>query len=296
MTRPLKRQRRSAGHESESQGDRVSSRSSHDSHSNPVVALSSRPKPPRARPSRAPTRIPSSSPSSSPQKASSSLHPDKPKSLHNFFQPATEGQRWSAQKFEAKRPLAPVPKTTTTLDVDEIEDDYDSYDEIFTQHLASLDATPATDAASQKSSQPRRPAPKPARKPRQKSQPTKRFIMSAGSTGSGDKPRSSQSVVELDRRPWAQRFAPSSLEELAVHKRKVGDVRNWLEEAFAGKRPQVSTDDLRLMYRHQGEYCLWGSEVRRLTSTEIISPPGPRGCWKDHNVVPSIRLTPVRRC
>lgn len=238
--RPPKRQRRSTDHKNPSHGDQAA-RSSHEPTPQPV-ALSSRPKPPRARPGRAPTtRIPSSPPSS-PQKASLSPKTDKTKSLHLFFQPATEGQRWSSQKFEAKRPLAPVPKTT--LDVDEIEDDYDSYDEIFTQHLAGMNASSTTDAAGQGSSQTRRPAPKPVAKARLKSQPTKRFIMSARSAGSVDKLRSSQPLAEVDRRPWAQRFGPSSLEELAVHKRKVGDVRNWLEEAFSGKRPQVSTEDL----------------------------------------------------
>ncbi|KAJ5162474.1 hypothetical protein N7492_007866 [Penicillium capsulatum] len=234
--RPPKRQRRSTGDEKESQGDRVSARSTHDSIAHPVT-LSSRPKPPRARPTRAPTtRNPSSSPSSSPRKGSVSPNATKSKSLHSFFQPATDGQRWSSQKFETKRPLAPV--TETTFDVDEIEDDYDSYDEIFTQHLASLDATPASDAASQGSSQTRRPAPKPAAKTRPKSQPTKRFIMNPGPKVSVDQPRPRQSSTETDPRPWAQRFAPSSLEELAVHKKKVGDVRNWLEEAFSGRRRQ----------------------------------------------------------
>ncbi|KZO94552.1 hypothetical protein CALVIDRAFT_539005 [Calocera viscosa TUFC12733] len=33
---------------------------------------------------------------------------------------------------------------------------------------------------------------------------------------------------------WMDRFAPTSLEELAVHKRKVQDVRHWLEEATTG--------------------------------------------------------------
>lgn len=38
-----------------------------------------------------------------------------------------------------------------------------------------------------------------------------------------------------DARPWSERFAPANLDELAVHKRKVMDVRRWLEEVFAGR-------------------------------------------------------------
>ena len=41
--------------------------------------------------------------------------------------------------------------------------------------------------------------------------------------------------VEEDLRPWAERFAPQNLEELAVHSRKVADVRGWLETVMAGK-------------------------------------------------------------
>jgi cell cycle checkpoint protein len=47
------------------------------------------------------------------------------------------------------------------------------------------------------------------------------------------------SVVNDDKRPWVVQFGPSNLDELAVHKRKVGDVRNWLEAAYNGKRQKV---------------------------------------------------------
>jgi cell cycle checkpoint protein len=46
-------------------------------------------------------------------------------------------------------------------------------------------------------------------------------------------------VVNEDKRPWVVQFGPSNLDELAVHKRKVGDVRNWLETAYNGKRQKV---------------------------------------------------------
>lgn len=45
---------------------------------------------------------------------------------------------------------------------------------------------------------------------------------------------------EVDSRPWAQRFGPETLDELAVHKRKVADVQKWLEDVFAGRCKQVS--------------------------------------------------------
>ncbi|KXS94458.1 hypothetical protein AC578_4496 [Pseudocercospora eumusae] len=42
-----------------------------------------------------------------------------------------------------------------------------------------------------------------------------------------------------DRRPWTERFAPADISELAVHKRKVADVRGWLETTFRGKRHKI---------------------------------------------------------
>lgn len=44
--------------------------------------------------------------------------------------------------------------------------------------------------------------------------------------------------IDDDTRPWADRFAPASLEELAVHKRKVADVRAWLEAVMQGHMRQ----------------------------------------------------------
>ncbi|KAM3415504.1 Checkpoint protein rad17 [Cercospora zeina] len=39
--------------------------------------------------------------------------------------------------------------------------------------------------------------------------------------------------------PWTERFAPSDLSELAVHKRKVADVRAWLNSFYQGRRQSV---------------------------------------------------------
>lgn len=233
--RPTKRQRRSV-RGSESKGD--------PSNSIPKpVALLSRPKSKRARPNPAPsTRHTSgaSSPSPSPSKPGSSPDTSKSKSLHTFFQPATDGQRWSSQKFEAKRPL---PSGTETLDADEIEDDYDSYDEIFTQHIASQTSSFNTKSSFSSNNGPTRASvskPK-ATTTRRTNQSTKRFIMPPDSKSQNSRQSDPQPPNhKIDHRPWAQRFAPLNLDELAVHKRKVADVRKWLEDAFAGRGREVS--------------------------------------------------------
>ncbi|KAJ5490596.1 Checkpoint protein Rad17/Rad24 [Penicillium expansum] len=135
------------------------------------------------------------------------------------------------------------PSVRETVDVDLIEDDYDSYDEIFTQHLANERAATGLTAAS--SSQTRQPAPKPAPKPKLKApvkpprKTAKRFLLSTDAgNGTAKEPLVAQLVGEPDRRPWAQRFAPANLGELAVHKKKVSDVQHWLEDAFAGRRSE----------------------------------------------------------
>ncbi|KAL4802638.1 Rad17 cell cycle checkpoint protein-domain-containing protein [Aspergillus unguis] len=115
-------------------------------------------------------------------------------------------------------------------DQDLIEDDYDSYDELFTQHftdeklsrLDTVEPSPtALDGPPAKSQQ--RPAntirrflarPEPASKVQAASKPTPTV----------------EGVL-----PWSQRYAPRNLEELAVHKRKVRDVEQWLNEAFGGR-------------------------------------------------------------
>lgn len=56
------------------------------------------------------------------------------------------------------------------------------------------------------------------------------------------KEASSQAIAIDTRtglRPWADRYAPTGLEELAVHKKKVADVRLWLEQAFLGRERKV---------------------------------------------------------
>ncbi|RKF62066.1 Cell cycle checkpoint protein RAD17 [Erysiphe neolycopersici] len=43
-----------------------------------------------------------------------------------------------------------------------------------------------------------------------------------------------KSDIQDDTCTWAERFAPINLQELAVHKRKVADVKKWLEDAICG--------------------------------------------------------------
>lgn len=70
---------------------------------------------------------------------------------------------------------------------------------------------------------------------------SQRFKIAGRATGKGTDNKSSTSdgVVGVDTRPWAERFEPRSLEELAVHKKKVSDVRSWLENVLQGRDRKV---------------------------------------------------------
>lgn len=163
------------------------------------------------------------------------------KSLYSFFQPATEEQRWSARKVET-RPI-PEQKLEEFEDVDDlIEDDYDSYDEIFSQHIASGEANVREGSVSQPDR--RKSALRPSKdvvKPSKPVSSAKRFLMPASPdpTCQDQRVKTASGSTKDYQRPWAERYAPSELDELAVHKKKVADVQNWLTEVFMGRSRRV---------------------------------------------------------
>ena len=62
-------------------------------------------------------------------------------------------------------------------------------------------------------------------------------IMPTSSQKFARKPITEKRDVD-DMRPWAERFSPANLDELAVHKKKVADVRAWLDEVMNGRMRQ----------------------------------------------------------
>lgn len=44
---------------------------------------------------------------------------------------------------------------------------------------------------------------------------------------------------DIDLRPWAERYGPITLEEVMVHKKKVADVRTWLENCIQNRGHKV---------------------------------------------------------
>jgi cell cycle checkpoint protein len=46
---------------------------------------------------------------------------------------------------------------------------------------------------------------------------------------------SKQPFESVDNRPWFEKYGPISADELAVHKKKVSDVRTWVSDVFSGR-------------------------------------------------------------
>ncbi|KAL4883607.1 Rad17 cell cycle checkpoint protein-domain-containing protein [Aspergillus karnatakaensis] len=164
-----------------------------------------------------------------PQQSDAALPPESFSSTVNFNDP---NQQWPA-KVAMSGSACPRPENME--DEDLIEDDYDSYDELFTQHftdenLSQLDGT--------KSVRPSRGSPEPASARTAKGQHkstsnTKRFLLPSRTSSKNEFPE--YSTLAQEDLPWAQRYAPLTLDELAVHKRKVRDVEQWLDNALTGK-------------------------------------------------------------
>ena len=68
---------------------------------------------------------------------------------------------------------------------------------------------------------------------------SQRFLRASRATGKDAATQATSTNKEVDLRPWAERYAPTGLEELMVHKKKVADVRLWLERAFLGRERKV---------------------------------------------------------
>lgn len=71
-----------------------------------------------------------------------------------------------------------------------------------------------------------------------------------------------------DTRPWAERYGPTSLEDLIVHKKKVADVRGWLEGVVQGRNHKVDCTPLSLQAPADGQ-------------EEASNTQGPFWCGQD---------------
>ncbi|EXJ72670.1 uncharacterized protein A1O5_03816 [Cladophialophora psammophila CBS 110553] len=175
------------------------------------------------------------SPVSSPEKARKNAtikdEAEKNKSLHNFFSKATEEQRW---KRKSETPNVEVENNGELSDA--IEDDELSDETL--QELGFNRGRPNINSDRQL------PAVVSAtgilkRHADSSSLPsTQRFVKPTAPDRNVNNFGHPSQIDDQDHRPWADRYGPTNLEELVVHKKKVADVRNWLQGRMDGHNNQ----------------------------------------------------------
>ncbi|PGH11812.1 hypothetical protein AJ80_06970 [Polytolypa hystricis UAMH7299] len=184
-------------------------------------------------------------------------------SLHSFFQLAPAEQRWSRDgrgstsgggnggKNNNKgrgRDVISIPEAEEEEGVEEIEDEEeedfiedDSFDEIFTQHVIEEKnaVVPSSLVKNRQLRNNNKLGGKSEAKVKAKSSGAKKRFLLPESPVPGDTtlPTSTPLITEGSR-PWAEEFGPTTLDELAVHKRKVTDVQNWLVDVFTQRSRQ----------------------------------------------------------
>lgn len=169
---------------------------------------------------------PNSSPEKARSKTSTPTKAGDSKSLHSFFKAATEEERWSRQPDSGTGQKGDVEVVEDLIEDDPSDEAFLSIPNVGTQDDTVLDrrkkpSKPALqDSAGWNASQ---KFLKPAK-------PVKQLVR--GNTNGGE-------VADAGQRPWADQFAPTSIDELAVHKKKVADVQRWLIDSLAGRDRHV---------------------------------------------------------
>jgi cell cycle checkpoint protein len=166
------------------------------------------------------------SPKSTPPKArksSKAKEPEKSKAINSFFGKVSEEQRWHRKSM--------TPEDVSDGEAgDAIEDD-DSPgrgdDGDIKTTLDRRKLAPLNELNGSKASHSGPPS------------STQRFIKPALP---GKKPSTNLASKVVDQEethpPWADRYGPGTLDELAIHKKKATDVRTWFEGALAGRDPR----------------------------------------------------------
>lgn len=169
-------------------------------------------------------------PSPKTKKASSKAQDlEKSKSLHTFFGKATEDQRWR------RKSATPDVDVSDGEYGDDIEDD-DLSDSVLRGVQDSNDTRSVLDR--------RKPSLKPITNGTQGANgkmpsSSQRFVKPAIPSKQSTSSSKIDSPAEKEmHHPWADRYGPGNLEELAIHKKKAADVQKWLDNTFAGRERQ----------------------------------------------------------
>ena len=143
------------------------------------------------------------------------------RTLYSFFNTAT-------QKQQSQFPSSPEKEDSAEAIEDDIdEDDSRSTSTSHTQNEAAAVARKRTRSSLGRS----------ATADELDSAPTasQKFLKTQDGTRAPSICSSTKNAIQIDERPWTEKYCPLSLDELAVHKKKVSDVTQWLKGVFAGQ-------------------------------------------------------------
>lgn len=165
---------------------------------------------------------PKSSPEKSKKKRSFEADNVKSKSLHSFFNKVAEEERW---RRKSKTP--DVDSQDTAIIDDDISDD--ETDEGLSSFSRPLKLTTHGSRRDRVSSKP----PSSSQNSNTASVSSQRFKKPRGSLQAPTESKNVPNLPEHHEKPWAERFAPTTLDELAVHKKKIQDVQKWFDDALS---------------------------------------------------------------
>ena len=178
--------------------------------------------------SREPTALPRSPKKQAPRGTrtrTQTRNGSKDRSVNDFLNSSFE-QKMFAQQLDL-------------FDLDQLEDAIED-DSVLEEELRSqgTDFVVAGEAASKQA----RPADIPLVHKKGRSVGLKKFLPKDNASNLAAVPSTSASPrhVGEDTRPWVDRYCPLDLDELAVHPKKVDDVRRWILGSFAGQSQKVS--------------------------------------------------------
>ena len=167
-------------------------------------------------------------------KPTPSSSPNKPNrggpgagTLHTFFKAATQTQKVSAA-------AKPTHVSQRVEEEDLIEDD--SLDEEFWRRFSSAQQEIQSNGLGQNRA--RHSSADSDTLIAKPSSALQKFLP-ASKTKLPNAPHGASAGLE-ETKPWAEKFGPTNLEELAVHKKKVADVRSWLNNVMDGKARKVN--------------------------------------------------------
>lgn len=179
------------------------------------------------------TATPKPSPKSSPEKARKNTRQksglDQSKSLHNFFTKASDDQRWR-KRSDTPELAIEDGEIDDAIEDDDLSDDTLQQIGLQTDTLsAALDRRKPPVSANGSFKLGGNEAALPS---------SQRFVKAIASTRSVTNHADEDQTLVQGHRPWADRYGPSNLEELVVHKKKVADVQNWLQGKLDGRNHQ----------------------------------------------------------